>query len=71
MEKMDEKGALLNAAFTVSAAFVFADHLAFTLAFDPDALAGMIAGKLIAGVLAIALAAVVYRLHHTKAQEEN
>jgi len=71
MEKMDKKGALLNAAFTVSAAFVFADHLAFTLSFDPGALSGMIAGKLIAGVLSIALAAWVYRLRNTKAQEEN
>ena len=34
MEKMDRKGVLLNAAFVISAAFVFSDHLVFTMAFN-------------------------------------
>ena len=61
MEKMDKKGALLNAAFATSAAFTFAGHLAFTLAFDAAYLAPMIVGKLVAGFSALALAAFLYR----------
>lgn len=56
MHKMDRRGAVLNAAFTVSAAFALADHLAFTLAFDAACLPAMLAGKLAAGVLAVLVA---------------
>lgn len=56
MDSMDSRGAILNAAFAVPAAFVLADHLAFTLAFDPAALPAMVVGKLAAGVLAIGIA---------------
>lgn len=68
MDKMDEKGVMLNAAFAVSAAFVFGDHLAFTLAYDPGCLAGVIAGKLFAGLLSLLVANFMYsRLnHHSK-----
>lgn len=61
MESMDRKGAILNSAFSVSAAFVFADHLAFTLAFDSSCLPGVIVGKLVAGVCAVILANFVCR----------
>ena len=60
MEKMDEKGVMLNAAFSVSAAFVFGDHLAFTLAYDPDCMAGVIIGKLTAGLLSLMAANFMY-----------
>lgn len=60
MDRMDAKGVMLNAAFSVSAAFVFADHLAFTLAFDPAYLPGVVAGKLISGVLAVVVASAFY-----------
>lgn len=60
MRNMDEKGVMLNSAFAVSAAFVFGDHLAFTLAYDAPFLPGMIAGKLIAGILAVILAHFAY-----------
>lgn len=56
---MNEKGITLNAAFSVSGAFVFADHMAFTMAFAPAALPAMIVGKLTAGVLAVLFAALV------------
>jgi len=56
MHTMDRRGALLNAAFTVSAAFALADHLAFTLAFDAACLPAMLVGKLTAGVLAVLIA---------------
>lgn len=60
MNDMDEKGAMLNSAFAVSAAFVFAGHLAFTMAMDAAYLPAMIVGKLIAGFLALGLAIVLY-----------
>ena len=34
MDRMNKKGVALNAAFAVSASFVFGDHLAFTMAYD-------------------------------------
>jgi ethanolamine transporter len=61
MGKMNEKGVMLNAAFAVSAAFVFGDHLAFTLAYDPECLIGVIIGKLTAGLLALLAANFMYR----------
>lgn len=60
MEKMNEKGVMLNAAFAVSAAFVFGDHLAFTMAYDSGCLSGMIVGKLTAGLLALSAANFMY-----------
>ena len=61
MDKMDKKGVVLNAAFAVSASFVFGSHLAFTMAFDSSYLAPMIAGKLISGISAVLLALVLYK----------
>ena len=61
MDKMDKKGAVLNSAFAVSAAFVFGGHLAFTMAFDSTYVVPMIVGKLVSGVCAVALAAVLYK----------
>lgn len=58
--KMDEKGVVLNSAFSVSAAFVFGGHLAFTMAFDQDYIPAMMVGKLVAGVLAIIVTHYVY-----------
>lgn len=59
INEMDSKGAVLNAAFAVSAAFTFAGHLAFTLAFDPSYLLEMILAKLISGFTALLFACVV------------
>ena len=61
MKDMDEKGVVLNAAFAVSAAFTFADHLAFTLSFNEEYLLAMIIGKLLAGIFAVLLASFVYK----------
>lgn len=60
MDDMDEKGTMLNSAFAVSAAFVFAGHLAFTMALDAAYVPAMIVGKLVAGVLALLLSILVY-----------
>lgn len=54
--EMDQKGRILNAAFAVSAAFVLADHLAFTIAFNGTYTLPMIAGKTISGLTALIVA---------------
>ncbi len=61
MDRMDDRGIVLNSAFTVSAGFTFAGHLAFTMSFDAAYVVPMIVGKLVAGVLAVLLAAVIYK----------
>ena len=60
MDKMDKKGTVLNSAFAVSGAFVLGGHLAFTMAFDEKYVVPMLVGKLVAGVLALLLANVIY-----------
>ena len=75
MDKMDKKGVLLNSAFAVSAAFTFAGHLAFTMAFpgsDTSYIISMIAGKLISGVSALVLAIFIYkRIYKQSSQQES
>lgn len=61
MEKMDKKGVVLNSAFAVSASFVFGSHLAFTMAFDDSYTLPMILAKIIAGILAVIFALLIYR----------
>ena len=61
MDKMGKKGVVLNAAFAVSAAFVFGGHLALTMAFDESYVVSMITGKLIAGICAVVLAYFLYK----------
>ena len=61
MDKMDRRGTALNAAFSVSAAFVFGSHLAFTMAFDQRYVLPTVVGKLISGVCAVVLAFVLYK----------
>lgn len=69
MKSMDERGAILNSAFAVSGAFVFAGHLAFTVAFDPAYVPAMVVGKLVGGVLALLLA--VFISSRTLKRKEN
>lgn len=56
MDQMNDKGKLLNVAFSVSAAFVFGDHLGFTAGNNPDMIFPVIIGKLTAGITALILA---------------
>ena len=67
MKDMDDKGVVLNSAFAVSAAFTLADHLAFTMSFQAEYIPAVTAGKLISGILAVALAAIVYKKNAKKA----
>ena len=61
VKEMDPRGKVINIAFAVSAAFVFGDHLGFTAGFAPQMLPAMIAGKLVAGVAAVAVAILLTR----------
>ncbi len=56
VKDMDRRGKLVNMAFAVSAAFVIGDHLAFTAGYDSSMIGAMIAGKLVGGISAVALA---------------
>lgn len=66
MKDMDDKGVVFNSAFAVSAAFALTDHLAYTLAWRAPYLPAVTAGKLLAGVLAVLVAVVVYRRLYEK-----
>ena len=56
IKNMNSRGKVVNIAFAVSAAFVFGDHLGFTAGFAPELLPGIIVGKLVGGISAVAVA---------------
>ncbi len=60
-DRMNRKGRVLNLAFAVSAAFVFGDHLAFTLSYNDEHIIPVIVGKLVAGITALVLASILYK----------
>ena len=60
-DRMNRKGRILNLAFAVSAAFVFGDHLAFTLSYNAEHIVPVIIGKLVAGITALVVASVLYK----------
>ncbi len=62
MNDMDKKGIVINSAFAVSAAFTFAGHMAFTMAFNEEYLVPMMIGKLVAGASAVVLALFINRI---------
>ncbi len=59
MKDMNNRAKVLNCAFAVSAAFTFGDHLGFTAAVEKDLIFAMVVGKLVAGVTAVAFAAMI------------
>ena len=67
MNRMDRKGVVLNAAFSVSASFAVVDHLAFTVSFNEEYIAPMLAAKLISGVCAVVFANALYNRRNKKA----
>lgn len=56
MKDMDDRGKIINVAFSVSAAFVFGDHLGFVAGVAKDMIFPMIVAKLVAGFTAILVA---------------
>lgn len=67
---MSKKGRIANLAFSVSGAFVFAGHLAFTMSMNKDYVFPVIVGKLVAGFSAILVALFVYKKLYKKNDEE-
>lgn len=63
---MDKKGAVLNSAFAVSAAFLIGGHLAFTTAFDSSYALYVVLAKLISGICALVLAIFIYNRIYKK-----
>lgn len=59
IEKMNKRGQIINMAFAVSAAFVFGDHLAFTMSFGEAYVPAVVVGKLISGVAAVVVACCI------------
>lgn len=59
MKDMDDRGKIINVAFSVSAAFVFGDHLGFTAGFNPEMITPMIVAKLVGGITAVGLAMII------------
>ncbi|CEH34076.1 ethanolamine utilization protein EutH [Romboutsia lituseburensis] len=59
MKDMDDRGKIINVAFSVSAAFVFGDHLGFTAGFNSEMITPMIVAKLVGGISAVMLAMVI------------
>ena len=66
MKDMDDKGVVLNSAFAVSAAFVFAGHVAFTLSFNSDYVICVIIGKLIADITSVFIGTFMYKRMNDK-----
>ena len=66
MDNMDDKGVVLNSAFIVSASFVLADHLAFTIAFNSNYLLPMIIGKMISGITGVLVAHFIFKINKNK-----
>lgn len=60
MKNMDKRGKILNAAFAVSAAFAFGDHLGFAAGAAREFIAPMIVGKLVAGVCGVVAAYLLF-----------
>jgi len=56
---MPPKDKVLCIAFAVCAAFLVGDHLAFTANFQPNLILPLLVGKLVGGLLAIGLAALI------------
>lgn len=53
---MSDRGVIVNIAFLIPASYALGDHLAFQAAVDTATVVPMIVGKLLGGVLAVALA---------------
>lgn len=57
MEKMDDRGKVMNAAFAVSGSFVLGGQLAFIASVEPPSVvSAFIAAKLVGGICAAAAA---------------
>jgi ethanolamine transporter len=56
LKNMDDRGKVINVAFSVSAAFVFGDHLGFVAGIDKSMILAVVVGKLVGGITAVVIA---------------
>jgi ethanolamine transporter len=56
LKNMDDRGKVINVAFSVSAAFVFGDHLGFVAGIDKSMILAVVIGKLVGGATAVLIA---------------
>ena len=70
MDEMDPKGMILNSAFAVSGAFLFTDHLAFTMTYLPEYLPAVLVSKVVAGGLALAVAFLLCKREFSSEKKE-
>lgn len=61
VKNMDQLGKIVNVAYIVSAASMFAAHIGFTLNEQPDLLEALIVSKMTGGIVAIVLAVILFR----------
>lgn len=61
LKDMDDRGKMINIAFSVSAAFVLGDHLGFTAGVAREMIFPMIVGKFCGGITAIFAAIFLYK----------
>ncbi|AXY26089.1 ethanolamine utilization protein EutH [Suicoccus acidiformans] len=65
MDRMDNRGKVINTAFAVSASFTIGDHLGFTGGVAPNVIFPMIIAKLVGGITAIMVAMFFLRNEKT------
>jgi len=71
LKDMDEKGKILNVAFSVCAAFALGDDLGFVAGVEPQLIAPMVIAKISGGIIAIFIAIFIYnkKFAQTKTSE--
>lgn len=56
LDQMKDREKILNVAWAVCGAFIIGDHLAFVAGMAPSAIVAMMVSKLVAGIIAVAIA---------------
>ncbi|MEI3597787.1 MULTISPECIES: ethanolamine utilization protein EutH [unclassified Oceanobacillus] len=59
MKDMDNRGKIINVAFSVPAAFVLGDHLGFAAGVAREMIFPMVVGKLVGGIAAVIIAIII------------
>ncbi|MFD1064527.1 ethanolamine utilization protein EutH [Oceanobacillus locisalsi] len=70
MKDMDNRGKVINVAFSVPAAFVLGDHLGFAAGVAREMIFPMIIGKFAGGIIAIVIAIVIANAILGKSEEK-
>ncbi|GAB3796390.1 ethanolamine utilization protein EutH [Virgibacillus kimchii] len=71
MKDMDNRGKIINVAFSVPAAFVLGDHLGFAAGVARDMIFPMITGKLAGGIAAVFIAIIIANMILGKTEKKS